>query len=90
MEGTSGCSGPVNHLPSSLLHQAKAYTEQYERQQVMGKTLARRLGKVFHFGMVVQNERKRRRLKALGHRVVIIRAEEPEAGLGDLAARLGS
>jgi len=32
-------------------------TEQYERHQMMGKTLARRLGKTFHFGMVVAGER---------------------------------
>jgi len=29
-------------------------TEQYERQQMMGETLARRLGKEFYFGMVVE------------------------------------
>lgn len=32
-------------------------TEQYERHQMMGETLARRLGKAFHFGMVVEDER---------------------------------
>lgn len=31
--------------------------EQYERQQLMGAALARRLGKAFHFGLVVQGER---------------------------------
>lgn len=31
--------------------------EQYERHLMMGKTLARRLGEVFHFGMVVEVER---------------------------------
>jgi hypothetical protein len=31
--------------------------EQYERHQMMGKTLAHRLGKKFHFGMVVKDER---------------------------------
>ena len=31
--------------------------EQYERQQMMGAALARRLGKVFHFGLVVKDER---------------------------------
>jgi len=33
--------------------------------------------------------RKRRRLKALGYRVVVVMAENPEAGLSDLAARVG-
>ena len=32
-------------------------TEQYERHQMMGKTLARRLGKHFHFGMLVSAKR---------------------------------
>ncbi len=32
-------------------------TEQYERHQMMGETLARRLGKGFYFGMVVGHER---------------------------------
>jgi hypothetical protein len=32
-------------------------TEQYERHQMMGETLARRLEKAFHFGMVVEGER---------------------------------
>jgi hypothetical protein len=32
-------------------------TEQYKRHQMMGKTLARRLGRVFHFGMVVEDRR---------------------------------
>jgi hypothetical protein len=31
--------------------------EQYERQQMMGETLARRLGKAFHFGLVVEGKR---------------------------------
>jgi len=31
--------------------------EQYERQQMMGKVLARRLSKMFHFGLVVEGER---------------------------------
>ena len=31
--------------------------EQYERQQMMGETLARRLGKALHFGMVVRSQR---------------------------------
>jgi hypothetical protein len=31
--------------------------EQHERHQMMGKTLARRLGKAFHFGLVVEKER---------------------------------
>jgi len=34
------------------------------------------------------DERKRRRLKALGYRVVVVKADEPEAGLNDLAARV--
>ena len=34
------------------------------------------------------DDRKRRRLKALGHRVVVMRGKELEAGLGDLAGRL--
>jgi hypothetical protein len=32
-------------------------TEQYGRHQMMGETLARRLEKAFHFGMVVEKER---------------------------------
>ena len=36
------------------------------------------------------DERKRRRLKALGYRVVVVKADEPEAGLNDLAARISS
>jgi len=32
-------------------------TEQYERHQMMGQTLARRLDKGFHFGMVVEETR---------------------------------
>jgi hypothetical protein len=32
-------------------------TEQYERQKLTGETLARRLGKTFHFGMVCEDER---------------------------------
>ncbi|MCP4544844.1 MAG: DUF1998 domain-containing protein, partial [bacterium] len=35
------------------------------------------------------DERKRRRLKALGYRVVVVRSEEPATGLDDLATRLG-
>jgi hypothetical protein len=35
------------------------------------------------------DERKRQRLKALGYRVVVVRADESDAGLDDLAARLG-
>jgi len=31
--------------------------EQYERHQMMGQALARRLGKTFHFGLVVDDER---------------------------------
>ncbi len=31
--------------------------EQYERHQMMGQTLAHRLGKAFHFGMVVEKDR---------------------------------
>ncbi len=34
------------------------------------------------------DQRKRRRLKALGYRVVVVRAGESEAGLAELAARL--
>ena len=36
------------------------------------------------------DERKRQRLKALGFRIVVVRAEDQEAGLDDLAARLGT
>jgi hypothetical protein len=32
-------------------------TEQHERHQLMGQTLARRLKKAFFFGMVVEDER---------------------------------
>ena len=35
------------------------------------------------------DERKRRRLKALGYRIVVVKAEDPEEGLSDLAARVG-
>jgi len=38
-------------------YKSEPSTEQYERHQMMGKTLARRLGKAFHFGMVVQDQR---------------------------------
>lgn len=34
-------------------------TEQYERHKMMGTTLAIRLGKKFHFGMVVEQQRDR-------------------------------
>jgi very-short-patch-repair endonuclease len=34
------------------------------------------------------DDRKRRRLKALGYRVVVVTAEEPEKGLEDLASRV--
>jgi hypothetical protein len=36
----------------------------------------------------VADERKRRRLKALGYRIVVVTADEPEAGLEELAARV--
>ena len=44
-----------------------------------------------HYQGYVQaaDERKRKRLKALGYRVVVVRAENPEAGLSTLAARMG-
>lgn len=32
-------------------------TEQYERHQMMGATLARRLDRQFHFGLVVEKDR---------------------------------
>jgi very-short-patch-repair endonuclease len=32
---------------------------------------------------------KRKRLKARGYRIVVVKAEEPEAGLDDLETRLG-
>lgn len=35
----------------------KPSTKQYKRQQMMGRTLASRLGKKFHFGMVVEEAR---------------------------------
>jgi Holliday junction resolvase-like predicted endonuclease len=38
-------------------YKSEPSTEQYERHQMMGKTLARRLEKAFHFGMVVEDER---------------------------------
>jgi hypothetical protein len=38
-------------------YKGRLSTEQYERHQMMGETLARRLGKAFHFGMVVEDER---------------------------------
>jgi ATP-dependent helicase YprA (DUF1998 family) len=37
----------------------------------------------------VADERKRRRLKALGYRIVVVKAEDPETGLSDLTARVG-
>jgi hypothetical protein len=36
-------------------YKSKLSTEQYERHQMMGKTLARRLDKGFHFGLVVED-----------------------------------
>jgi very-short-patch-repair endonuclease len=43
-----------------------------------------------HYRDYVQaaDERKRRRLKALGYRIVVVKADDPEAGLSDLAARV--
>jgi hypothetical protein len=38
-------------------YKSEPSTEQYERQQEMGLTLARLLKKDFYFGMVVENER---------------------------------
>jgi len=35
------------------------------------------------------DERKRRRLQALGYRVVVVKAEDSTTGLSDLAARVG-
>jgi hypothetical protein len=35
------------------------------------------------------DDRQRRRLKALGFRIVVVRGEALEAGLDDLARRLG-
>lgn len=35
------------------------------------------------------DDRKRKWLKALGYRVVVVRTEDPEVGLDDLAGRLG-
>lgn len=35
------------------------------------------------------DERKRKRLKALGYRLVVVRADDPDAGLNELAARVG-
>ena len=35
------------------------------------------------------DERKRRRLKALGHRAFVVRADDPEGGLSDLTTRVG-
>jgi len=37
----------------------------------------------------VADKRKRQRLKALGYRVVVVKAEEPDVGLRELAERLG-
>lgn len=37
-------------------YRSKLSTEQHERHQMMGKTLARRLDKAFHFGLVVEDE----------------------------------
>jgi hypothetical protein len=44
-----------------------------------------------HYRDYVQaaDERKRKRLKALGYRVVVVRAENPETGLSELATRIG-
>jgi len=43
-----------------------------------------------HYRDYVQkaDERKRRRLKALGYRIVVVKADDPEAGLSDLAGRV--
>ena len=38
-------------------YKGRPSTEQYERHQMMGKTVARRLEKAFHFGMVVEDKR---------------------------------
>jgi hypothetical protein len=38
-------------------YRSKLSIEQYERHQIMGQTLARRLDKGFHFGLVVEDER---------------------------------
>jgi len=38
-------------------YKSELSSEQYERHQMMGKTLARRLGKAFHFGLVVEDAR---------------------------------
>ncbi|MGD9101623.1 MAG: hypothetical protein PVF45_14175 [Anaerolineae bacterium] len=38
-------------------YKSEPSTEQYERQEMMGQTLARRLKKDFYFGMVVKDER---------------------------------
>ncbi len=38
-------------------YKGKPSTEQYERHQMMGETLAHRLDKAFHFGLVVEEER---------------------------------
>jgi len=38
----------------------------------------------------VADKRKRQRLKALGYRVVVVKAEEPDVGLSKLAERLGA
>ena len=45
-----------------------------------------------HYRDYVQaaDERKRRRLKALSYRIVVVKADDPEAGLSDLRARVGS
>jgi len=39
--------------------------------------------------VAVADQVKRKRLKARGYRIVVVQADEPEAGLDDLAARLG-
>ncbi len=37
-------------------YKSKLSTGQYERHQMMGETLARRLDKEFHFGLVIEDE----------------------------------
>jgi very-short-patch-repair endonuclease len=48
-------------------------------------------GSPHHRAYVQEDDRrKRRRLKGLGYRVVVVRAEAPEVGLSDLETRLGA
>lgn len=59
-------------------YRSKFSMEQYRRQKMMGKTLGRRLGKAFHFGMVAQDGRDPR----------FARIQEPYVTWAEVEAKL--